>query len=336
MTPTRWGLLGAGWISRRAIAPAMHSAHGATLEAVAARDLGRAAALSPRRLAARDYASIIDDPDVDAVYIALSNDSHLPWAVRALEAGKAVLCEKPLGCNAEEARHMRDVAESTGGLLVEATWNLWHPRTARAAALVASDAIGAVTGVHGAFVFDGVDEGNYRLDPARGGGALLDVGCYPLTGATWAVRAQGVAAAPAAVKPVEVGPVEVGSVEVVSGGLGVDLTTAAILRLGDVPVQIRASFIETGFESLVIEGQHGLIEFTGNDTYTSWLRPSALRVLDRDGERVEHFAPVDPYRLMIEAVSSAIRGEGGWLPDPQWSLTVAEAMDAIRVAGQQR
>lgn len=314
MRPTRWGLLGAGWISRRAIAPAMHSAHGATLEVVAARDSVRAAALSPRRTAVEDYASVIDDPDVDAVYIALSNDGHLPWAERALESGKAVLCEKPLGRNADEARRMRDVAASTGGLLVEATWNLWHPRTARAAALLASDAIGAVTGVHGAFVFDGVDDGNYRLDPALGGGALLDVGCYPLTGAAWAVRAQGVS---------------VESVEMVTGGLGVDLTTAAAVRLGDVPVQIRASFIETAYETLVIEGEHGLIEFTGNDAYTSWLRPSALRILDRDGERVEHFAPVDPYRLMIESVSAAIRDEGGWLPDPRWSLDVADAMDAI-------
>ena len=318
MTPTRWGLLGAGWISRRAIAPAMHSAHGATLDVVAARDSARAAALSPRRAAVDDYASVIDDPDVDAVYIALSNDGHLPWAERALESGKAVLCEKPLGRNAEEARRMRDVAASTGGLLVEATWNLWHPRTARAAALLASDAIGAVTAVHGAFVFDGVDEGNYRLDPALGGGALLDVGCYPLTGAAWATRAH---------------EVSVESVEIVSGGLGVDLTTAAAVTLGDVPVRIRASFIETAYESLVIEGEHGLIEFTGNDAYTSWLRPSALRVLDRDGERVEHFAPVDPYRLMIESVSAAIRGDGGWLPDPRWSLLVAEAMDAILSRG---
>ena len=318
MTSTRWGLLGAGWISRRAIAPAMHSAHGATLDLVAARDLGRAAALSPRRAAVDDYAAVIDDPQIDAVYIALSNDGHLPWAERALSAGKAVLCEKPLGRTAKEARRMRAAADASGGFLVEATWNLWHPRTARAAALLASDAIGAVTGVRGAFVFDGVDEGNYRLDPQLGGGALLDVGCYPLTGAAWATKASDV---------------QVQSAEMVTGGLGVDLTTAATLMLGGIPVEVRASFIETAYESLTIEGRHGIIEFTGNDTYTSWLQPSALRIRDRDGERVEHFAPVDPYRLMIESVSAAIRGDGGWTPDPQWSLTVADAMDAILARG---
>jgi predicted dehydrogenase len=209
---------------------------------------------------------------------------------------------------------MRAVAESTGSLLVEATWNLWHPRTGRAAALLASGAIGRVLGVEGTFVFDGVGEDNYRLDPERGGGALLDIGTYPLTGAAWAIRSD---------------VVDIASVDVVTGGLGVDLTTAAALTLGGVPVQVRASFIETAYESLAIKGEHGIIEFTGSDAYTSWLRPSALRVLDRDGERVEHFAPADPYRLMIESVSAEIRGHGGWLPDPRWSMTVAHAMDAI-------
>lgn len=314
MSATRWGLLGAGWIARRAIAPAMHSAHGAVVEVVAARDLARAAALGPRRAAVDDYAAVVDDPDIDAVYVALSNDGHLPWTQRALEAGKAVLCEKPLGRTAEEAHRMRSIADASGALLVEATWNLWHPRTARAAALIASGALGSVTGVSGSFVFDGVAEGNYRLDPERGGGALLDVGTYPLTGAAWATRGRDVA---------------VTDVEVVTGGRGVDLTTAARLTLGGVPVHARASFIEAGFETLVIEGELGVIEFTGNDAYTSWMRPSTLRVLDRDGERVEHFAPVDPYRIMIEQVSSAARGDAAWLPDPRWSLAVADAMDAI-------
>jgi xylose dehydrogenase (NAD/NADP) len=319
MTPTRWALLGAGWISRRAIAPAIHSAHGATLDVVASREHVRATALSPRRMATDDYAAAVTDSDIDAVYIALSNDGHLPWAIEALRAGKAVLCEKPLGRDADEARQMRAVADDTGGLLVEATWNLWHPRTARAAALMASDAIGRITRVSGAFVFDGVDEGNYRLDPALGGGALLDVGCYPLTGAAWAVGSA---------------EIEVGGVEVVHGPTGVDLTTQAAITLGGIPVDIRASFIETGFESLTLEGTHGVLEFTGSDAYTSWLQPSALRVRDRDGERVEHFPPVDPYRLMVEHVSAALRGQDSWLPDPAWSITVADAMDAIAAAGR--
>ena len=314
MTAVRWGLLGAGWISRRAIAPAIHSADGAELAAVAARDISRARALTPTAAAYDSYADLIADPLVEAVYVALANDSHLPWTLAALESGKAVLCEKPLGVTAAEARMMRQAAERSGGLLVEATWNLWHPRTRRAAALLHSDAIGRLTSVSGAFVFDGVPEGNYRLDPARGGGALLDVGCYPLTSAAWATASSA--------------SILRGATFVVSE-CGVDLTSDAVLDMGGVDVRIRASFCEPAFQTLLLEGELGQIELTGNDSYVSWLQPSALRVLDRDGERVEHFAPVDPYRLMVENVSRAIRGETAWLPDPAWSLVVADAMDAI-------
>ncbi len=315
--PVRWALLGAGWISRRAIAPALHSADGALLDVVAARDVERARSLTPRRASYVDYAAAVDDDGIDAVYIALSNDGHETWAIRALEAGKAVLCEKPLGRNAHEAAAMREAAERTGGLLVEATWNLWHPRTARAAALLASDTIGPLRRMSGAFLFDGVDEGNYRLEPERGGGALLDVGCYPLTAAAWSARASDFT---------------LREVEVRRAPSGVDLTTDARLTLGNVDVHVRGSFREPDFQSLVLEGDHGLIEFTGNDAYVTWLKGSTLRVLDRDGERVEHFAPVDPYRLMIEHVSRAIRGEPAWLPDPRWSMTVARIMDAVLAA----
>ena len=318
MTRVRWGLLGAGWIARRAIAPAVHSADASTLTTVAARDINRAQALHPAGSAYDDYAAVIDDPDVDAVYIALSNDGHLPWATAALEAGKAVLCEKPLGCNAVEAKQMRAVAERTGGLLVEATWNLWHPRTARAAALLASDTIGALRAYSSVFVFEGVDDGNYRLDPALGGGALLDVGCYPLTGAAWATG----------------GPFQsVQDVEILMSDTGVDLTAGAHLTMGGVPTYVRGSFREPAHQALVLEGEHGQIEMTGNDAFVSWLQPSALRVLDRDGERIEHFPPVDPYRLMVENVSRAVLGQDAWLPDPQWSIVVAEAMDAILDTG---
>ena len=314
MSAIRWGMLGAGWIAKRAIAPAMHTADGARLEAVGARDAGRARSLSPSGRVHGDYASVIHDPDVDAVYIALSNDGHLPWAVAALEAGKPVLCEKPLGSTAADARVMRDVADRTGTLLVEATWNLWHPRTQRAMALLATDTIGSLESLSATFVFDGVDTDNYRLDPARGGGALLDVGCYPLTTAAWSCRT---------------GVFDVVETTSLMSESGVDLTTDARLRMGGVDVHVRGSFREPDHQSILLVASEGALEFTGNDSYVSWLTPSALRVVTGLTERLEHFAPVDPYRLMIEHVSRAISGEDAWLPDPRWSITVADAMDAI-------
>ncbi len=204
--PVRWGFLGAGFVASRGMAPAVHAASGAVLQAVGARDAARAAALQPAG-GVGSYAEICARDDVDAVYVSLPNDDHLHWVLHALEAGKHVLCEKPLGMNADEVGVMRAAAEGRGLLLVEAAWNRWHPRTRRIEALVAG-----VTGpreVRAWFTFPGVPSDNYRLDPARGGGALLDVGCYAVSAALAALTADVVG---------------IGAVERHLGPTGVDLT----------------------------------------------------------------------------------------------------------------
>jgi len=128
----RWGFLGAGFIATHALAPAVHAADGATLQAVAARDLDRANRLSPAGNVFDSYDALLRDDDVDAVYISLTNDVHAHWAIAAMRAGKHVLCEKPLAMNAMQVREMTAVAEETGLLLVEASWYRWHPRVRRA------------------------------------------------------------------------------------------------------------------------------------------------------------------------------------------------------------
>lgn len=281
--------------------------------------------MRPTQAAYDNYQAIIDDPLIDAVYIALSNDAHLPWTLAALDAGKAVLCEKPLGCSAAEATRMREAADARELVLVEATWNLWHPRTRRAEALLHANAIGRPVSVSGAFTIDGVADGNYRWDPAMGGGALLDVGCYPLTGAAWATADRH---APDGVV--------VEHVEMRTAGRGVDAATDAYLKMRGIPVHVHCAFDEVPRQTLLVEGETGLLEFTGNDAFTSWMQPSSLRVVDPDGERVEHFAPVDPYRLMVEHVTAALRNEWAWLPNPDWSLLVAHAMDDVLQHGASR
>jgi D-xylose 1-dehydrogenase (NADP+, D-xylono-1,5-lactone-forming) len=178
--PVRWGFLGAGFVASKGMAPAVHAADGAVLQAVGARDAGRAAALEPAG-SVGSYAQVCARDDVDAVYVSLPNNDHLHWVQVALEAGKHVLCEKPLGMDAAEVAVMRGAAQRADRLLVEAAWNRWHPRTRRIDELVAP-----ITGqreVVAWFTFPGVPADNYRLDPARGGGALLDVGCYTVSAA---------------------------------------------------------------------------------------------------------------------------------------------------------
>ncbi|MDQ1687508.1 MAG: D-xylose 1-dehydrogenase D-xylono,5-lactone-forming, partial [Frankiaceae bacterium] len=118
--PVRWGFIGAGGIAKGALAPAVHAADGAVLAAAAARDPKRASALEPGRVHA-SYADLLADEDVDAVYISLSNDAHAPWATAALEAGKHVLCEKPLALDVSEVDDLIAAAHTHDRLLVEAS-----------------------------------------------------------------------------------------------------------------------------------------------------------------------------------------------------------------------
>jgi xylose dehydrogenase (NAD/NADP) len=317
--PVRWGFIGAGWIAHRALGPAVHCADGATLQAAAARDLERARSLSPAGDVYDTYEALLTDDDVEAVYICLSNDAHRPWAVRALQAGKHVLCEKPLGLTADEVRQMADAATANDRLLVEATWSRWHPRTQRAQAMIATGALGHVQSVDAGFTFMGVPEGNYRLDPAKGGGALYDIGPYSVGAVLWALPH---------------GEVEVDSVDVVRHESGVDLTTQSTLRVAGVPATARTSVAEDHGEWVRVVGDEATMVLQ-TPAHTSWLAPATLSVLEADADMSLQFPPVDPYQVMVEHVSRAIRGdESAYVLPLAESLRVASALDAIRAASR--
>lgn len=316
-SPVRWGFVGAGWIAHRALGPAVHCADGATLQAAAARDVQRARSLGPVGAVHDSYEALLADDSVEAVYISLSNEAHLPWAVRALQAGKHVLCEKPLGLTADEVRQMAEVSTANDRLLVEATWSRWHPRTQRAQALVATGALGRVQSVDAGFTFLGVPEDNYRLDPARGGGALYDIGPYSVGAVLWAIPD---------------GEVEVDAVEVLRHESGVDLTTQAALRVGGVPATARTSIAEDHGEWVRLVGDEATLVMQ-TPAHTSWLAPATLSVLRPGEDLALEFPPVDPYQVMVEHVSRAIRGdESAYVLPLQESLRVASALDAIRAA----
>jgi xylose dehydrogenase (NAD/NADP) len=314
--PVRWGFLAAGWIAKRALAPAVHCASGAVLQAAAARDVTRASGLGPVGGVYGSYDELIADPDVDAVYISLSNEAHCAWTIAALEAGKHVLCEKPLAMNADEVRQMIAAAGAADRLLVEATWSRWHPRTQRAQALLATGTIGRVVEVEAAFAFDGVAEGNYRLEPERGGGALYDVGPYAVGAALWAVP--GV-------------DVEVLGVQRRDNERGADLVTRMSLRLGDARADVLCAIGEDAGEWVRIVGDRGSITLEG-DAHSNWLAPSVLTLTGDEDMRLE-FAPVDPYQVMVEQVSAAVRGDASaWVMPLEESLRVASTLDAIFAA----
>jgi len=307
-----WGFLGAGWIATKALAPAVHEARNARLLGVASRDLGRAAALAPEKTYDK-YEDLLADSKIDAVYINLANHQHCEWAIAALAAGKHVLCEKPLALNYVQGQMMAEAAEKYDRVLVEAVWNRWHPRFARIVELVNSGDIGTLNRIESSFCFPAQIEKNYRLDVEMGGGSLLDVGIYQAH--LWRALIHG--------EP----ELYIESLTENIGSTGVDLTTQLVGKLSNnIGIQALSSFEMLETQKLVISGELATIECLGDDAFTSWNMPSVMRI----GDHLQEFAPVDPYRLMIENVSASILGESAWIPAINQSLYVAKLMDQIK------
>ncbi len=177
----RFGILGAADIARKALIPAIEAASNAELVALASRDPERGRALFAGSVAA-DYASLLADPEVDAVYLPLPNGLHREWAIRALRAGKHVLCEKPLAVAEAEAVEMAAAAADSGKLLMEAVMYRFHPRIRGVVEQLREK---PPEEIWASFGFPLREPGNIRFDPGLGGGALLDVGTYTISLARW-------------------------------------------------------------------------------------------------------------------------------------------------------
>ena len=307
----RWGFLGAGSIATKALSPAVHSAKNATLYAVASRDVVRSQSIEPEKIHT-SYEDLLSDPEVDAVYISLANDQHCNWSIKALNAGKHVLCEKPIAMNAIEARSMADASQANDRLLVEAVWTRWHPRFIRMVELVRSGAIGEINSIDASFTFPGYLEGNYRLIPEMGGGSLFDVGPYPLH--AFSALTNGDLT------------MEIESVERTTAPTGVDMTTRINATINNViEAHALTSFEREEEQKLVVTGTLATIENVGNDAFTSLRNPSILKV----GDTIEKFAPVDPYQLMVENFGSRLLGEPSWCLPMKETIRVMEILDEI-------
>jgi predicted dehydrogenase len=176
-----WGILGTAKIGRKAVIPAIRASSNGTLVAVSSRDSSRARTFAEEQEipeALGGYESLLDHDGIDAVYNPLPNSLHREWTIRAAEAGKHILCEKPLALNAEECREMRAAAEANGVKLMEAFMYRFHPRTEQVLEMVRAGDIGELRQIRSTFTFPLDHPEDIRWDPALGGGALMDVGCY--------------------------------------------------------------------------------------------------------------------------------------------------------------
>jgi predicted dehydrogenase len=306
---TNWGVLGAARINQQVLEGAA-LAEGASVVAIAARDRDRAQAQADAHSIPTVYGSydeLLADPEIDAVYIPLPNALHVPWAVRSLEAGKHVLCEKPLARSEAEARRAFAAARQANRLLMEAFMWRHTPQTKRLSELLDEGAVGRVRVVRATFGFRLEGEGDVRLSHELEGGALMDVGCYCVS-----------AARLVAGEPVHVRAEQVSSTPTD----GVDVRLAATMRFPDDVLSVIDCALDAPLgHRLTIVGSDG--ELVLEDPFHA-RSPGILH----DGQLIEvPFA--DPYAVQIENFSAAIRGEAEPLLDGRDAVAQAAVIEAL-------
>ncbi len=293
--PVRWGVLSAANIAVKRVAPAIQASSNGRLVAVGSRNPERARelfAFAPNVLIYGDYNSVINDPEIEALYIPLPNSLHAEWTIKALKAGKHVLCEKPLAITAEEGLKVVQTASDTGMLLMEAFMYRFHPQTVWALEQVAAGRIGQVKLIRSSFSFNaGSRPHDIRLQAALAGGSLMDVGCYPINFCR-AVYGRAPTAVGARVYTPEDGEVE--------------RYASAVLDFDDGCFGLVDSSLELPTRQVSeIIGEAGTI--TIPVPFTPGHIETAV-ILALEGQTIhQRFALVDQYRLEVEHFATSIR-----------------------------
>jgi xylose dehydrogenase (NAD/NADP) len=280
--------------------------------AVASRDDARAAEYAQEWGIERSYGSyeaLLEDQEIEAVYISLPNAMHVEWSIKALEAGKHVLCEKPLSRHSADVEAAFDVAAREGRFLMEAFMYRHNPQTKRAAELVSNGAVGELRLVRSTFSYALYDAGNIRLRTDVEGGALMDVGCYCVSGSR-----------------LFAGEPERVYGEARFGETGTDWVFAGTMRFpGDVLAQFDCGTALTERDELELVGSEGSVFLDD-----PWHCRRPVIELRRDGEveRIE-LGAVDSYLLQIENLSDAIRGDAEPLLGRADALGQSRALEAL-------
>ncbi len=323
-----WGVLGASGIALKAVVPAIQASTNGRVVALASRrrqpdELTKSLGIDRVH---ESYDELLADSEVRAVYIPLPNSMHKEWVIRAAEAGKAILCEKPMALDAADAQEMAEVCKQRGVPLMEAFMYRFHPQTKRALELLHQGAIGELCEVRAHLsvrLLDLLDPGDIRFNPALGGGTLLDMGCYTVDVAR---RFFGET------------PHRVRAWSEIDPKFGVDINMAAILEFSGGRVALPSSNFLAGAQgAYLIVGSKGMIEVPRGiiPGLGSRVPEGLVIVVDEDGRRrEENFAAVDHYRLMAEAFAEAVLA-GSPVPfSPADSVENMRVLDAITRASR--
>ena len=321
MRKVKWGVLGVANIAVEKVIPAMQRGEVSEIAAIASRDPARARAAADRLGIGRAYGSydeLLADSGIEAVYNPLPNELHVPWTRKALEAGKHVLCEKPIGLDANEARSLIEAHERAGKLVAEAFMVRFHPQWRRARELVGAGAIGAASAIQTFFSYRLLDPANVRNRPP-GGGGLYDIGCYAVLTARYIFGAE---------------PTRVVATLDRDPNFRTDRLVSAIVEFpGGRHLTFSAATQLSGCQRVTIVGDGGRIEVA--IPFNAPLdRPTRIMVdtgvdVFGGGARMEEFPVCDQYTLQGDAFSRAVLGEAPLefpLEDAVMNMRVIDAL----------
>ena len=319
--PVRWGILGAAGIAIRNVIPAMQASRLARPVAIASRDLGKARATAASLGIQRAYGSyeeLIADPEIEAVYNPLPNHLHVPWSIRAAEAGKHVLCEKPIALTADEARALLAARDANRVQVAEAFMVRTHPQWQEVERLIASGRIGPLRLSTGHFSYFRRDPADIRSRPDWGGGALMDIGCYPIFISRWMFGEEPSDAIALIDRDPE---------------LGVDRLTSAMLRFRSGHATFSCAGQLVPYQRMHLFGEEGRIEVE-----IPFNAPSdrPCRIFLDGGSKlggasgVEIAIPVaNQFTLQADRFSEAVRGVGTVPVSLETSIGNMEVIDAL-------
>ena len=302
MRKIQWGILSTANIGIKRVMPAILSGERGAIAAIASRDASRAAEVAARFAIPRSYGSyeaLLNDSAIDAIYNPLPNHLHVEWTVKALDAGKHVLCEKPLGINAPQTQAIVEARDRTQKRVIEAFMVRHHPQWHRVRALVRSGRIGTVRSMQSAFLFTVLDPNNVRNQAKLGGGALYDVGCYPLVTARYIFGAEPTRAIAMINRDVDA---------------GVDTLTGGLLEFpGGGQLVFSCAFRAAAYQRVTILGTDGRIEmpvpFTPPKDLACRIVIDSGKSLDGTSAEFEDFPAVDQYALQCDAAAAVFLGE---------------------------
>ncbi len=291
----RFGVLSTARIGVEKVIPAMQRGRQTEVVAIASRSADKARAVAERLGIPRwhgSYDALLADPAVDAVYIPLPNDQHLPWSIRALEAGKHVLCEKPIGLSAVEARQLAAAGQRRPDLkLMEAFMYRHHPQWRAAKEFVAAGKIGPLRTIHTQFSFFSDDPANIRHDPAKGGGGLMDLGCYAISLARWLFAAE---------------PRRVVGWLQIDPRFGVDRLASALLDFGEGTATFSCSMHAIPSQQVQIIGTEGRIELSDIPFNAPIDRPCSLLLERGAATRRIEFEVCNHYTIQGDLFAQSI------------------------------